>query len=106
MLLSQIYMPLGDSRLRTIDYSQWLQEGESVASVISQVTPVTTPALTVVAQVLSTTEVSILVSDGAADETYAVEIEITTDVTLPNVGNTGQTKSDCIGVTTQEVCTA
>lgn len=106
MLLTQIRLKAGESRLYTIDYSAWLQEGETLSVVRATVDPVTVPTLGVIAQVLDATRVSVLFSDGLAGTEYVVSIEVDTTVTLPNVGNTGQTRVDCIALVIEEACAA
>lgn len=80
-----------DERKRyTVDYTDWLETSETVASATYAVREATTPALVVDAQsILSgNKKVSFYVSGGDDGETYNVEVKITT--------STGQVKEDVV----------
>jgi hypothetical protein len=72
----------------TIDYSDWLDTGETVLTVTFGVTPVTTNPLVVDAYLIATpaTSVAYFVNDGIAGTTYTLDVQITT--------SGGQTKED------------
>lgn len=72
----------------SIDYSEWLDTGETVTSVTFGVTPSTDNILEVDAYSISTPATSVVyfVNFGAAGTTYTLDIQITT--------SGGQTKED------------
>jgi hypothetical protein len=74
----------------TIDYSDWLDTGETISSVTFAVTPTTTNTLEVDAYVLGTGNTSVIffANYGDANNIYTVDVQIVT--------SGGQTKEDTI----------
>lgn len=86
-----------DERKRyTIDYTDWLETSETVASVTYTIRQVTSPVLVVDAQSILTgnKKISFYISGGDDLETYDVEIKITT--------STGQIKEDLVSFVVKE----
>lgn len=81
----------------TIDYTDWLDTGETVTAAQYTIRQVTTPALVIDAQSILTgnKKVSFYVSAGDDNETYDVEIKVTT--------STGQVKEDVVSFTVKDV---
>lgn len=80
-----------DERKRyTVDYSKWLDTGETISSVILEVTPTTVPALVLDGKVIAVDgkSVSFFVSAGDDTETY--------DVLVTGTTSAGQVKTLCI----------
>jgi hypothetical protein len=73
-----------------IDYSQWLETGETVASYVFAVTPTTTSPLVVDAASITTanTVVVFFVSGGLSGTQYTVDAKVTT--------SGGQIKEDIV----------
>jgi hypothetical protein len=70
-----------DERKRyVIDYSDWLDSGETITSVVFAVTPVTANQLQVDAFTIASpaTSVVFFVNDGTDDATYTLEVTTTT----------------------------
>lgn len=104
-MLAKLKIKPGEARLRTIDYTDWLQEGETItAAVLDDVSPVTVPPLSVVVDVINTTQVSLYILNGLADSEYSVSVRATTVITLPS-GAVNQQRIDCIGVEITGSCT-
>lgn len=74
----------------TIDYSDWLDTGETISSVTFAVTPTTTNTLEIDAYTLGTgnTTVIFFANYGDANNIYTVDVQIVT--------SGGQTKEDTI----------
>ena len=74
----------------SIDYNNWLDTGETIATRAFSVTPVTTPAFVVdaSANLTGNRSIAFYVSGGVADETYKVVVTVNT--------SSGQVKEDVI----------
>lgn len=80
-----------------LDYTSWLDTGETIASVSAVTTTVTSPALGVLSGVLaSLTDVSVTVSGGVADSDYVVKVTVTTSA--------NQVKEDCLEFEVRAAC--
>ena len=81
-----------------LDYTDWLDTGELLASANTTIDVTTAPVLLAVAALTSgSTFVTVTVSGGTSDTTYIVKVTITTDG--------GQTKEDCIEISLETACT-
>lgn len=106
MLLGQKQLKAGESRYFTIDYTKWLLSNETVDVAVAAVTPITTPPLTVSAQVVDDNKVATQCSGGLAGTQYIVEVTATTVIDNSPAPDASQTKIDCFGVDVVEECAA
>ena len=105
MFLTKISMKLGEAKLYTIDYSDWLQDGETVTGAVTTIDNTTVPPLDITSAILDTNEqVALLFEGGTAGSTYIVSVIATTTITLPG-GDVNQTRIDCIEVEIAGGCT-
>lgn len=76
MILNRFELATTEQKQYPVDYSRWLQTGQTILSVVPTVTPATVPALTVSAVVdASGTSLTVAAGTGGVDETeYTVEI--------------------------------
>ena len=107
MLLGQKQLKPNESRYFTIDYTKWLLSNETVVAAVAAVAPVTVPALTVAAQVVSGgKQVTTQVSGGLASTQYIIEVTADTIIDNSPDPDGAQTKVDCFGVDVIEECVA
>lgn len=80
MKLARFTKAPNERKRYTIDYSDWLDTGETVSAVTFSVTPSTANILQVDAYSIASpaTSVVFFVNDGADGTTYTLEISITT----------------------------
>ena len=111
MYLSKITMKVGEARLYTIDYSEWLnkEKEEEVLSVEVAISPPTVPGLQVTASVIEPLQqpatVGLLIEGGVADTDYVVSVKMTTVVSTL-IGDINQIRDDCLSVSITEGCDA
>jgi len=87
MKLAGIKQAPADCILRDIDYSQWLQVGETLSTVVFNVEQSTSPPLVITgATVVSPKMVQFFVTGGVSGDIYDVTCEVTT--------SSGQVKED------------
>lgn len=80
-----------DERKRyTFDYAQWVDTGETISSATSEISPATSPALSVTGLSVANNKATFFISGGKNGQTYKVLITSTF--------NSGQIKQDCIFV--------
>lgn len=72
----------------TIDYTDWLDTSETVASVVYTITPSNTLVVDAQSILAGNKKISFYISGGNDFETYNVEVKITT--------STGQVKEDVV----------
>lgn len=96
MKLARFTKAPNERKRYTIDYSDWLDTGETVSTVTFSVTPSTTNILQVDAYSIASpaTSVVFFVNDGADGTTYTLEISITT--------SGGQVKEDQVHYSVRE----
>lgn len=97
MKLGKFIKAPGERKRYSIDYNNWLDTGEQVATKSFVITPVTTPPLVIDASIILTGNRSIafFVDDGLDGEIYKVVVTITT--------SGGQTKEDVVMFQVKEV---
>lgn len=90
MRLANFVKSPAERKRYTIDYSDWLDTGETIAAVTFAVTPSTTNTLEIDAYTIGTPATSVIffASLGDANNQYTVDVQITT--------SGGQTKEDTI----------
>lgn len=97
-------MPLGnyiqrstETKLYSVDYTQWLQAGETLTTqTVSVIDNTPTPLIAIGALDSPNNKVNISVSGGQDNEQYAVSVLIQTSL--------NQVKDDCIFYTIQDTC--
>ena len=97
MIIARYTQSPNEVKAYKIDYSSWLDTGETIASIAASAVPATTPALsTVTAVLVSLTEASLTISSGLVDNDYTVTVTTTTSA--------GQVKQDCIAIDVRTAC--
>lgn len=83
-----------------VDYTQWLDTGETVETILVTVLNNTSPPMQVATAVLdSFTAVTVTVSGGVDDTSYKLLLRMTTSAI-----NGGQVKEDCIEIGVGPAC--
>ena len=102
MPLARITKRSTEDKNYTIDYSSWLQVGDTISSVSVVSVPVTAPVLSANAAV-ATGAVSVVISlsGGLVDAVYGVTVQIFID---SSVGAPSQIKDDCLEVDIEDRC--
>jgi hypothetical protein len=79
-VLAKFVKKPGERKRYTVDYSEWLDEGETVTGATFAITPVTSPILEVDASSIGTpaTTVVFFVNGGVAGSDYELKIHVTT----------------------------
>lgn len=97
MVIARYTQTPDENKAYKFDYSAWLDDGETVSTVVTAVTPITIPPLTTIPTVLAGgTTASVSISGGLAGETYTIKLTTTTTA--------NQVKEDCIGMTIETAC--
>jgi len=94
-ILERFIQDPNEVKLKTLGYVEWLTTGETISSVITSVSPVTSPVF-VASAINSADRVVITSSGGVANSVYTVIVTITTSL--------GQVKEDCVEYIVEDTC--
>lgn len=98
MNLGSTELIVGEDKLVTVNYEQWLRTNETLLATSASVSPTTSPPLTVIASVADTKNITVLVSGGMGTTNYVVTVVTTTLIDQAPDPSINQTKIDCFGV--------
>lgn len=97
MLLDRFRQTPAENKIRTVDYTSWLEDTETLTSVLVSVSPTSSPAFGAsVGIVTGGKKLLVTAGGGVEGETYTVRIKASTSL--------GQDKDDCLEFIVESPC--
>lgn len=97
MIIARYTQTVDEVKAYKIDYTSWLDDGETIISAFAEEAPVTVPELTLATTILGVaTQISLTIGGGVVNTDYVVKLTTTT--------SGSQIKEDCIEISVVTAC--